>query len=92
MAQLSEQQKYLLERLPRIHSFKNNVVPDTPEVKQARKVIASFAEKVDRNNSERKDKFSKMLIAAKESIYFKPAGDALSAVRAVEAEFPEVVK
>lgn len=92
MAQLNEQQKYLLNRLPNRYDFKITEVSEPSEVKQARKIIAAFTERVDKQGDERKRKFHKSLVVAREAIYFKPANDALKVVRDLEAEFPEVFK
>jgi hypothetical protein len=92
MAALNEQQKYLLNRLPNKYDYKTPSVPETVEVKRARKVIADFDEKVGKLADESKRKFAKVLSAAREAIYFKPQDEALDILKALESEFPEVVK
>ena len=92
MAALNEQQKYLLNRLPNNYAFKGKSIAETPEVKQARKVIAAFDEKNQKFFSDRKSKYLKALKGAREAIYFKTPEKALDTIKALEAEFTEDIK
>jgi len=89
MAALNEQQKYLLSRIPSRYDIKDASIPDTTEVKHARKVIEAHDKKTAEHRCERSNKFNKSLTAAREAIYFKKPDEALALVRALEAEFPK---
>lgn len=92
MANLTEQQKYLLNRLPTRYSLKSPAVTEPAEVKQARKVIATFDEKIQKQKEERDKKYLKSLASVREAIYFNLPEDALKMLRALEEQFSEVVK
>jgi len=92
MAQLTEQQKYLLDRLPSTYNLKAPITAEPATVQRAREVIAAFEEKKQKAFSERKVRFHKNLTAVREAIYFKPSGDALRMVQDLETDFPEAIK
>jgi hypothetical protein len=87
MATLNEQQKYLLNRIPGQYSYKHPTIADSAEVKQARKVIAAFEERTQKESSQRKSKFLRAIRAAREAVYFKQPEKALELIKGVESDF-----
>ena len=88
MPTLNEQQKYLLNRLPRPYDLKQVEIADTPAVKAARKVIEAHDKCVEKQKCERQQKFKAALESAREAIYFKKPEEALAKVAALESAFP----
>lgn len=82
---MTDQQKYLLNRIPSLHDMNGNrEVPETSEVKRARKVI----ERWDKANNLRACKTRKrneaLIRKAREAVYFSTPDKALQIVRQCE--------
>jgi hypothetical protein len=89
MAGLTQQQQYLLGRLPKSYDYQkffraNNVEP--ARVQKARKVIEEYEKSRDGAVDSQEKQFVAQLNEAREAIYFKQPGDALQAVKALEAK------
>jgi len=82
---LTDQQKYLLNRLPGKWDLKSESLDEPAEVKQARKVVEAFDEKSRKFSCAAACRAEKALSKAREAIYFKPIDAALAAVHEVEA-------
>ena len=83
---LNDQQKYLMERLPKMYSYRKEIKPEIEpaEIKKARKLVKDWDNKqIDKSNA-RDKRMEDALKSAREAIYFKPAGDALKVVKALE--------
>jgi hypothetical protein len=86
MANLTEQQKYLLARLPRSYDLNYKDGPDPVAVVRANKVISDHVDKTRIKKDEWDKKVSGSLEEAREAIYFKNPVDALKVIQKMEQD------
>jgi hypothetical protein len=83
---LTDQQKYLLNRIPNGYDLRKlKDQTDPPEVRRARKLVARWDDKQRKASCKHECKVKKLITSAREAVYFKPIKSALQAVKAVEA-------
>jgi hypothetical protein len=86
IGRLTQQQSYLLERLPKKYNLGIKYKEEPIKIKNARKLIKDY----DDNEVIRRDKlskkFEKSIEEVKEAILFSPINDALKKLKELEAE------
>ncbi len=87
MPTMNEQQKYLLNRIPGQYAYKNPTLAEPADIKRARKIIAAYEDKTQKEFSSRKKKYLKAIRNAREAVYFKKPEQALEIIKSLEQEF-----
>jgi hypothetical protein len=88
--QLTKQQQYLLERLPKWWSSSKPTAPAKPkEVRAAEVLVARFERMVERKEKSYRKGWEKAMRVARDAIYFKDSKAALKAVEAFERKYPQ---
>jgi hypothetical protein len=88
-SRLTEQQSFLLRRLPNWYSVKNTVdVIEPSEIKRARATVQRYDDRVRRQEKGREKRFNELLTKAREAVYFLTPEKALKVVQDFEKKFP----
>ena len=94
MARLTEQQSYLLNRMPKTYDYRKFLKAESAEparIVKARKLISDWERKQEDSRDAQEKKFESLLAEAREAVYFKPPEQALLAVKALEAKLRKKV-
>jgi hypothetical protein len=86
---LTEQQLYLLNRIPNSYSIKDKKTKDSKEpvhIAKARKLVKEYDDKLLEQAKQHREHLEKLCAEAREAVYFKPIADALAIVKALEIE------
>lgn len=84
-SKLTDQQRYLLQRIPTTYNLKGYVRPQEPaEVKRARIVIEQWEKSEGKKECEAKKRNEALITKAREAVYFEPPDKALVIVRQCE--------
>jgi hypothetical protein len=81
---LNEQQKYLLERIPKKYDIKFKNDPEPANIVAARKTIAAWDEKQKVKLNAFNINVQKMVESAREAVHFKTLKDALEIIKTIE--------
>lgn len=82
---LTDQQKYLLQRLPSAYELKRPEAPTPPNVRKAMCLVEAYQNAQRKISCRWECKATKMLTAAREAIYFQSPQKALEIVHSLEA-------
>jgi hypothetical protein len=87
VANLTKQQEYLLNRIPKVYEMRNHKTTTEPaRVTLARRVIEKFNEDEHVKEKAEEKRLSALVNAAREAVYFKSAEEALKAIKDLEKE------
>ena len=81
---LTDQQKYLLQRLPGKYEIAEPKVVEPLSIKRMRKAVEAWDEKQRKVSCKVKCEGEKLIVKAREAIYFKPVDQALAMVQKTE--------
>jgi ribosomal protein S4 len=88
MATMSDEKKYLLERLPMRYSYRKGANKNEPvNIQKARKLIKDYEEKEEARDKDRQAEYSQDLTEAREAIYFKSPAKALTFIKNIEKKY-----
>lgn len=89
MSRLTEQQSYLLGRLPNWYSVRDEgEVADPPEIKRARALLQRYDDRMARQRKDREKRFNILRTKAREAVYFMAPEKALKVIQDFEKKFP----
>lgn len=89
MSKLTEQQSYLLRRLPKWYDVRDqNDPPEPPEIKRARALCSRYDERMSKKRKDSEKNFNNLLTKAREAVYFLTPEKALKVIQDFEKKFP----
>ena len=83
----SEQQKYLLSRIPSVWDLKKRRSEESPEPKEvraAKRVVERWKQAQEKAVAEEKARLNRLILDAKDAVYFSTPEKALALIKALE--------